>query len=82
MPSDTTDPHAPARPTAFLRGFRDHPASVGESYGQHARFALGFAGQLALAAGAALVHAAIPPLFETTASRIVRRLHARIEARH
>ena len=35
-----------------------------------------------LAACAALVHAVIPPLFETTASRMIRKLHARIEARH
>jgi hypothetical protein len=31
---------------------------------------------------AALVHAVIPPLFETTASRMIRQMHARIEARH
>jgi hypothetical protein len=46
------------------------------------RFALGCAGALALAAGAALVHAIVPALCETTASRIVKRLHARLSARH
>lgn len=66
----------------FLRAFSDHPASVGETYWQHARFAAGFSLQLFAAAFAALIHALIPPVFETTASRIVRRLHARIEARH
>ncbi len=71
------------RPSAspIARVFLDHPASVNESYGQHMRFALGFAGSLALAAGAALVHALIPALCETTASRILRRLHARLGAR-
>lgn len=67
---------------AFLRGFLDHPSSVGETYLQHACFALSFSGMLLMAGLAALVHAIAPPLFQTTASRIVRRLHARAEARH
>lgn len=66
----------------FLRDFQDHPASVNETYFGHMRFALGFAGALFVAGGAALVHALIPPLFETTASSRVRALHARIVARH
>jgi hypothetical protein len=65
----------------LTRVFLEHPASVNESYFQHMRFALGFAGRLALAAGAALVHALIPALCETTASGIVRKLHARLGAR-
>ncbi|MFZ5965263.1 DUF6356 family protein [Thalassococcus sp. BH17M4-6] len=64
------------------RLFRDHPAKVGESYLQHMFFALGFAFWLAVAAGAALVHALIPALCETTASRILCRLHGRITRRH
>ena len=66
----------------FIRGFQEHPASVDETYFGHMRFALGFAGALFVAAGAALVHALIPPLFETTASRKVKALHARIMNRH
>ncbi|EFL88473.1 DUF6356 family protein [Ahrensia sp. R2A130] len=66
----------------LLRGFVDHPASVNETYLQHARFAAGFSGALFLAAGAALVHAIAPPLFETTAGRIVKKLNDMIEARH
>jgi hypothetical protein len=46
------------------------------------RFALGFSGKLALAAGAALLHAFIPALCETTASRMVHALHARLSNRH
>lgn len=61
--------------------FLDHPASVGESYLGHARFALGFAFWLILAGLAALVHAALPFAFKTTASTILRRLHARIDHR-
>ena len=51
----------------FLRGFIDHPASVNETYLQHARFAVGFSATLLLAAGAALIHAVAPPLFERQA---------------
>ncbi|WP_254898982.1 DUF6356 family protein [Thalassococcus arenae] len=61
--------------------FFDHPASVNETYFQHMGFALRFAGLLALAAGAALLHALVPALCERTASTIIRCLHARIEAR-
>jgi hypothetical protein len=37
--------------------FTDHPASAGETYGEHMRVALSFALPLAKAAMAALVHA-------------------------
>ncbi len=66
----------------FATMFLDHPATVNESYFGHMRFALGFAFWLAVAAFAALVHAVIPAICETTASRILKRLHARIESRH
>lgn len=61
----------------ITRLFLDHPRSVNESYVQHFRFALGFSAQLFAAAFAALAHAALPCLFEKTASRAIRRLHAR-----
>lgn len=74
----------PASPlTAPLtRLFRDHPAKVNETYLEHMRFALSFSGWLLVAAGAALVHALIPALCETTASRILKRLHDRMTRRH
>ena len=62
--------------------FIDHPASVNESYLQHLWFALNFAFWLAVAAGAALIHALVPAMCETTASRILTRLHNRIQSRH
>ena len=62
--------------------FLDHPATVNETYFQHMRFAFSFAFWLGAAALAALFHAIIPALCETTASRILKRLHARIESRH
>ena len=67
--------------TRLLTAFTAHPSSVDESYGEHFRFALGFAGTLFLAAGAALVHAVLPFLFEKTASRIIARLYARTHNR-
>jgi hypothetical protein len=54
--------------------FLAHPRQCGESYATHARFALGVSGALFKAAFAALVHAAVPALFERTASRTVLRL--------
>jgi hypothetical protein len=63
------------------RLFTEHPDAVGESYLEHMRTALSFAGPLAYAALAALVHAFLPFLFVTTASRIVRQLYARMTSR-
>ena len=61
--------------------FLSHPQTVDESYGEHFWFALGFAAKLFGAAGAALVHAVIPCLFEKTASRMIREMHERITSR-
>lgn len=65
----------------MIDAFTRHPAKVGETYFEHAAFALWFSGWMFLAAGAALVHAVFPFLFETTASGIVRRLAARTQNR-
>lgn len=72
----------PNRSNIFATLFLDHPATVNESYFAHMRFAFGFAFWLGAAAVAALIHAIVPALCETTASRILKRLHARIESRH
>ncbi len=61
--------------------FLEHPTSVEESYGEHARFAFGFAFKLFIAAFAALVHAIVPAMFEKTASTIVRSLYERTHNR-
>lgn len=65
----------------LLRAFTDHPASVGEGYWQHLAFALGFAAKLLLAGLAALVHAVLPFLFKTTASRMIAEMAARTGSR-
>ena len=58
----------------------EHPASVGESYGEHARMGLGFAWHLALAALACFVHALLPFLFVKTGSSKIAELHGRMVA--
>jgi hypothetical protein len=64
-----------------LERFSDHPASVGESYGQHLGAAWRFAFTLLGAGLAALVHGLLPFAFEHTASGAVQRLNARMSAR-
>ena len=66
---------------ALHRIFIDHPSSVDETYVEHLRFAGGFAGKLIVAGLAASIHALIPCLFEKTASRLIKEMHARIEGR-
>lgn len=78
--SDTSQ--SPIRRSPLHALFLDHPATVNETFFQHMRFALGFSFWLGVAALAALTHAFVPALCETTASRILKRLHGRIESRH
>ena len=63
------------------RVFLDHPAKVDERFLEHMAFALKFSGLLFAAAGAALVHALIPCLFEKTASGIIAKLYAKTHNR-
>ena len=67
--------------TRMTRLFTAHPGTVGETYFGHMAFAAWFASRLTMAALAALVHAFLPFLFETTASRIVRELYERTQGR-
>jgi hypothetical protein len=63
------------------RIFLAHPRTVGESYLEHSVFALRVARRLLLAGAAALLHAIVPCLCETTASRIILAMNADIVAR-
>lgn len=63
------------------RLFLSHPASVGESYREHMQTAFSFGLPLARATGAAFVHAFLPFLFTTTASRTVKQLNERMARR-
>jgi hypothetical protein len=58
--------------------FTLHPASVGESYWQHARHSVQFGIAMLHGAGAALIHAMFPSLCTTTGSCIIARLHDRM----
>lgn len=58
--------------------FKDHPASVGESYTQHMATAAGFGVQMLVGGLVCLVHSVFPFLFEKTGSGIVTRLHDRM----
>jgi len=58
--------------------FTDHPASVGETYGQHMGMAFGFAGRLFLASLACLIHGLLPFLFVRTGSAAIADLHLRM----
>lgn len=69
------------RDARLTKLFTDHPASVDETYFEHMAFAAWFSSRLFMAASAALVHAVLPFLFETTASRIVRELYERTHNR-
>lgn len=60
------------------RLFLDHPESVNESYGEHARVAAGFGAAMLVGAMACFAHALVPALFKRTGSGTVKRLHARL----
>jgi len=66
---------------AFERLFIVHPHSVNEDYLAHAGVALRFALLLLRAGLAALVHALIPALFETSASSTIKKLHREMTER-
>lgn len=58
--------------------FSEHPASVGETYGEHLATAGGFSARLFVGAAACLVHAVLPFLFVRTGSSIIAELHDRM----
>ena len=60
--------------------FTQHPASVGETYGEHFRMALGFSVHMLVGALACLVHAVLPFLFVKTGSGIIHDLYDRMVA--
>lgn len=58
--------------------FTDHPASVGETYGQHFVVACSFGGAMLGGGLACLLHAVFPFLCVRTGSSTIRRLHERM----
>ncbi|WP_374531248.1 DUF6356 family protein [Novosphingobium sp.] len=60
--------------------FTDHPASVGESYGEHFVMASSFGVRMILGGIACLIHGFLPFLFVKTGSVQVATLHDRMVA--
>jgi len=58
--------------------FLDHPASVGESYGEHAIFAASVGWTMFVGSLACFVHALVPALCQTTGSRTIKSLYERV----
>ena len=60
------------------RAFTDHPASVGESYGEHLGRAACFGTRMVFAGLACLIHGVFPFLFVRTGSRAISELNDRM----
>jgi hypothetical protein len=63
------------------RLFREHPQSLGMSWGSHAIGAVGISTRLIGAGMACLVHAIVPAWFTQTAGRTVTKMHDHMNAR-
>lgn len=63
---------------SMFRLFREHPASVGESYGEHLRHATGFGLRMIAGGFACILHGILPFLFVRTGSKQIRTLHDRM----
>ena len=61
--------------------FTAHPHAAGESYGEHFGVAMSYSGRLFLASCAAFVHAFLPFLCVTTASRAIKSMYANMTKR-
>ena len=58
--------------------FTEHPASVGETYGEHFRSACQFSARMIAGGIACLVHAVFPFVFVSTGSSTIRMLYERM----
>ncbi|TFG85146.1 MAG: hypothetical protein E4H19_09130 [Chromatiales bacterium] len=63
---------------SLLSLFTEHPASVGETYGQHLVSATGFSLRMIGAGFACLIHALLPFLFVRVGSNAIGKLHDRM----
>lgn len=61
-----------------IRAFTDHPATVGETYLEHMRCALGFSLTMTCSAICCAIHAFLPFLFTKTGSSAIEDLHRRM----
>lgn len=65
---------------SLLAKFTQHPAEVGETYGQHFVTAMSYSLPLLRAAFATCAHAILPFCFEKTGSECITQLHERLVA--
>lgn len=65
----------------FYKIFIEHPISVGETYSQHFKYALGLSFIFLMLVATSLVHAFVPCLFKDTASNWAGMLDARLQNR-
>lgn len=65
----------------FRRLFLNHPQSVGETYGQHAGFALGVGFRMIGAGLACMLHGLFPFLFVKTGSKCISELNDCLQER-
>jgi NADH:ubiquinone oxidoreductase subunit 4 (subunit M) len=61
--------------------FLKHPRAAGETYGQHLRFTLKYAGILLLLGLCLLVHGLVPKLFANMTSDKIKELNTVFQAR-
>ena len=59
-----------------LHLFTDHPATVGETYGEHLLAASGFGARMILGGLACLLHGLLPFVFRHRGSDTIAALHA------
>ena len=64
--------------TILKRLFTDHPATVGETYGEHFTAAMGFGLRMIWGGLVCMVHAIVPGAFCTTGSDTIRELHEKM----
>ena len=64
--------------TRLRRAYTDHPASVGETYGEHLAHATGFGLRMIGGGIACILHGLLPFLFVKTGSRQIVTLHGRM----
>ena len=62
--------------------FLKHPRSLGETWFEHFAVAFAFGAHMITGGLACIIHAAVPPLFERTASRTVLALHTKMTTHH
>lgn len=63
------------------RLFLRHPRNIGESYPHHAATAFGVGAKMIAGGVAAMIHGLVPAFFETTGSRTIKSLYARLDNR-